>query len=131
MATPDAAVSQKRARTSDAQRARLLVLEPHPHARFGDGVHHRRGVELGGVVADAQPLPDHVGRDRLHAGDRLEAALEDHHLVVAVEPFDAEHRLRVHLADRARHLRGGHQRAPPRRPSWACRSPCSKSASTW
>ena len=132
IAAPDAAVSQKRARDVGALRARLLVLEPHPHAGLGHGVDHRRGVELGGVVADAQPLPHHVGRDRLDAGDRLEAALEDHDLVVAVEPFDAEDRFRVHLADRAGHLGASAiSGAPPRRPSWACRSPCSKSASTW
>ena len=65
---------------------------------LADRVDHRRRRQLGGVVLDVQPLADEVGRHRLEPGQRLQPALEDDDLLVAVHPLDAEDGLGVELA---------------------------------
>ena len=86
-----------------------LVLQPGPHAgarhRFGD----TRRRQNGGVVLHPKPLSHDVGVERFQAGQPLQRALEDRHLLVAVHALDLEHRLRVDLADGTL---GGH-RTPP------------------
>ena len=51
---------------------------------------------------------DDVGAHRLEPRERLQPAVEDGHLFVAVHALDAEHRLRVDLADGAGRGRGAH-----------------------
>jgi hypothetical protein len=59
-----------------------------------------------------EPLTDEVGGDCFEPGQRLEAALEDDHLFIAVHALDTEHGLGVQLADGARDsgIGRGHQR---------------------
>ena len=97
-------VSQNRARTSGARRTRLLVLEPHAHAGLPDGIDHGGRRQLRGVILNVQALADDVGRHRLETRQRLEPPLENDDFLVAVHALDAEDRLRVQLARRARHL---------------------------
>ena len=98
-------LSQSQAgRRTGCGRLRLLVLEPGSHAGTRHGFRNDRSRQLGGIVLDAQPLPHHVGIERLEAGEALQAALEDRDLLVAVHALDLENRLRVQLADAT----GGH-----------------------
>ena len=53
------------------------------------------------VVLHVKPLPHEIRGDRLEAHERLQASLENDHLLVAVHPLDAEDRFRVQLADGA------------------------------
>ena len=91
---------------------RLLVLEPHPHARLAGGVHDGRRRELGSVVLDMQPLSDEISRHRLESRERLQPALEDDDLFSTVHALDAKHGFRMKLANRARGcLAGRHRRS--------------------
>ena len=110
---------------------RGLVLEPHAQARVSGRIHHRRGRESCGVIGDAQALRHDVGRQRLHARQRLQPALQDGHLVAAVQALHPEHRLGVVFAHRARRLGAGGHRASTRRSSSAWRRPSWYRASTW
>ena len=66
-------------------------------------------VSTRSVVFHVEPLTDDVGRDGFETRERLETALEDDDLLVAVHPLDAEYRFGVQLA-------GGAGRRQPVRP---------------
>ena len=59
-------------------------------------------VSFAASYLHVQALADEVGGDRLEAGKRLQPALEDDDLFVAVHALDAEHRFGVQLARRRR-----------------------------
>ena len=96
----------------------------------------RDSGEHGRVVLDMQLLPEDVGRQVLHAGQRTQPALEDGDLLGAVHAVDAEHRLDV---DRQRAQRMGsagavgalaaHAPGGPASSTW--RSAWRKSVTTW
>ena len=87
-----------------------------------------------------QPLPQDVGVERLEPGQALQGALEDGDLLVAVHPFDAEHRLGVQLtggtfADIVRSSRPppaalalSEYRLPGQAPSSTCVTACGSSS---
>ena len=92
-----------------ANRHRLLVLEPHPHPRLPDGIHHCRRRQYGGVVFHVQALADNVSGNGFETRQRLETTLEDHDLLVTVHPLDAKYRFRVELTGGAGRVnRRGH-----------------------
>ena len=85
----------------DGDARRRVMVQPRAHPRAVHGLRDGRRRELRRVVRDAEGAADDIGAHRFESSQRLEPALEDGHFLVAVHPLDAEHRLRVNLADGA------------------------------